>query len=339
MMITYDESGKGIFEETRHVRIIFFSGTGGTKRIAAAFENELKGRGLDVSVINLGKSRQEEMDQSRQEKIDQSRQGKKDWQEEQYRDRAEGRAEDRAEGRADLNILIYPVYAMDAPKPVSDWIESLDSSVPAGKIAVISVSGGGEMWPNKGCRNGCCKALESKGFQVIYDCMMCMPANVLVSYSDDLAMHLIRVIPEKVSRITGELLKGKIHRTRFRKGIVLNWISRTERENAGKFAQRFLISNDCTSCGWCVRNCPVSNIEITKGASKPHFLDRCVICTRCVYGCPAHAIKTKSSVTLKTGFDLDAVEQRMKDVELQPFEKFCKGWLYKGVKDYLLDRY
>jgi ferredoxin len=89
--------------------------------------------------------------------------------------------------------------------------------------------------------------LESKGFQVVYDRMMCMPANIF-------------------------------------KGTFL-------REHSGKFAQGFRITGACTGYGWCERNCPLSNIKIPEETSKPVFLNNCVICTRCVYGCPARAIR------------------------------------------------
>lgn len=299
------------FNEIKSARIIYFSGTGGTRRIVDAFEKELTARGLDAAVRNLGASLQEK--KSAPEALE--------------------------SGRVDLSILIYPVYALDAPKPIYDWIESVSSAEAGEKIVVLSVSGGGEMWPNKGCRNNCCKALEDRGFQVVYDRMLCMPANVLVEYNDHLAIRLIRIIPERVAQITDEFLAGKVRRTHFRKGPVLDWISRTERKNSCKFAEKFQISEDCTSCGWCVRNCPMSNIEIPEGASLPQFLNRCVICTRCVYGCPAHAIKVNGSMTLKSGFDLEAVERRMEGVEPEPLEKCCKGWIYMGVKDYLLNKY
>jgi len=126
--------------------------------------------------------------------------------------------EEQEAWKTDLNILVYPVYAMDAPKPVYDWIESVRGGDAGEKIAVFSVSGGGEMWPNKGCRVNCIKALEKRGFQVVYDRMMCMPANVLMEMNDHAVMWLIRAIPKKVSAIVDELLAGKTHRTHFRKG-------------------------------------------------------------------------------------------------------------------------
>jgi len=297
-------------KEVNRVRLIYFSGTGGTKKIAEAFEKELKSRGLDVMVKNLGESIQEKKDAHPEQEI-------KD---------------------IDLNILVFPVYALDTPKPVYDWIGSITGHEAGSTAAVISVSGGGEAWPNTGCRNGCCKALEERGFRVVYDRMMCMPANVLAGMNDHAAMWFIKVIPQKVARIVDELLEGKVRRTYYKKGFIRNWLSRSERENSGKFAQRFEITDDCISCGWCALNCPMSNIEIPEHSSKPIFSDRCVICTRCIYGCPAQAIKAKGPLALKKGFDLAAVERRMKDVELEPVKKCCKGLIFKGVRDYLLDK-
>jgi ferredoxin len=166
-----------------------------------------------------------------------------------------------------------------------------------------------------------------------------MPANVLALMSDHAIMWLIRVIPQKVSRIVGELMDGKVRRTNYSKGIVMNWVSRSERENASKLAKGFTVTDDCTSCGWCVRNCPTRNIEIPAPAGKPIFADSCVFCTRCFIGCHSNAIKSKGPFQLKHSLDLDAVERRMVGVELEPVEKCCKGWVFKGVRDYLLDKY
>lgn len=302
------------------VQLVFFSGTGGTKRIALAFEKELKERGIRTIVKNLAASLQEQEDARIRQ--------------------AEGVLETDSENQlsktSDLTILIYPVYALDAPRPVYDWIDSMNETDAGGRIVVLSVSGGGEMWPNKGCRNHCCKALEKKGFQVVYDRMLVMPANVLLKYSDDVMMHLIRVIPEKVSAITDDLEAGKNRHTHFRKGPVLNWISKTERENSSKFAQGFTISDDCTGCGWCVRNCPMHNIEISKQSAKPNFSDHCILCTRCIYGCPFHAIKTNVRIIFQSGFNLDDVERRMAGEDLKPVKECCKGWYNKGIRDYLL---
>ncbi len=290
------------------VQLVFFSGTGGTKRIADSFEQEMIKRNFEVEVKNLGNPRRNDMfSESDSQKID-------------------------------FYILIFPVYAFDVPKPVYNWIRSINNQGKGKKIAVISVSGGGEVWPNTGCRNDCCRELEDKGFCVVYDRMMCMPANMAVKVNDHLAMWLINVIPEKVNDILDDLLSNQIRRTNYRKSLMGKYLTNLENKNAKKFAQELIITDDCKNCGWCIKNCPMENIVKTAQASKPQFLDRCIICLRCVYGCPFRAIQSKRSVIFKSGFDLDAVEKRMEGVELMPVEKCCKGLMLIGVKKYLINK-
>jgi ferredoxin/flavodoxin len=291
------------------VEVVYFSGTGGTKRIADAYEKDLNQRNKIVTVKNLGAGE------------------------------VDGSTEDRIDGKTDLILLLFPVYAFDAPKPVYHWIESLDDSVAGKKVAVISVSGGGEVWPNTGCRNNCCKKLEGKGLEIVYDNMMCMPANMMAEVSDHLAMRLIRIIPEKVEQSLNDILTGRIKRTHFHKSPLRNFLTKMENENAGRFAQGLTVSQECTGCGWCAKNCPMENITIEKQTGKPLFSSRCTICMRCIYGCPNHALNSRSSMVFKKGFDLDAVEKRMEGVELDPVEKCCKGIMFLGVKDYLRNKY
>lgn len=295
----------GQMNEIKNVQIVYFSGTGGTKRIADSFEKELTKREVKVEVRNLGS-----------------------------KDMAEPASEKLSDG-IDLCILLYPVYAFDAPKPVYHWIEGIGKQDGEKRIAVISVSGGGEVWPNTGCRNNCCSKLEEKGFKIVHDAMMCMPANILTEVSDHLAMRLIRIIPEKVGRILDDILANKIVRTHFHKSALRNFITNLEDKNTNKFAQGLIITEACKGCGWCAKNCPMANIVMDESSSKPKFLESCTVCMRCIYGCPFHAIQAKSSVVFKNGFDLEAVEKRMEGVELEPIEKCCKGIMFKGVKDYL----
>ena len=303
-----DESG------TNRVQVVFFSGTGGTKRVAESFEKELLKRNLEVEVKNLGDPYQNNApSESEQNKIDPT--------------------------KTDLYILVFPVYAFDAPRLIYHWIESLGEQEEGKRIAVISVSGGGEVWPNTGCRNNCCKKLEEKGLKVIYDNMMCMPANMLAEINDHLVMHLINVIPQKVNKALDDILGNNIKRTRFRKSALRKYLTNLENKNANKFTESLSITDECKGCGWCVKNCPMGNIIMSQQTQKPQFLNQCTICLRCIYGCPFHAIQSKSSVIFKKGFNLDAVEKRMEGVELDPVEKSCKGLMFMGVKDYLKNKY
>lgn len=286
------------------VKIVFFSGTGGVKRIAEAFQQELLFRGLGVSLKNLD-----------------------------YSLLNKSQVDDSITS-VDLVILIFPVHAFDAPDPIYKWIQHMHME--STKVAVISVSGGGEVWPNTGCRNNCCKALEQKGFDIVYDRMMCMPSNWVSCINDHFAMWLIRVIPKKVNSILDDLLTGKTRRTKFKLGLLRSYITKMEKKNTNLFAHKLVIDSTCTGCGLCAGHCPVNNIEMKD--RKPVFNDRCIMCFRCIYECPSCAIKSNNFMVLKNGYSLSEVEKRMQGVELEPIEKCCKGFLWSGVKNYLLDK-
>lgn len=291
----------------KRILIVYFSGTGGTRLAAESFEAALKGRGCEVLLHSLD--------------IREFRQN---------RERYAGIAE-----QLDQILLIYAVHAMDAPEPVYRWI----ASMPEGKglkTAVISVSGGGEVWPNTSCRVAVIKALERKGYPVTYEAMLVMPSNWITQGNDHVVMHVLNKLPETAARISDELLSGKTRRSRFRLSTrILMPLSRLEKGQTAVFGRNLEAGSACSGCGWCMESCPMGNIHLEEG--RPVFGDGCIICLRCVYGCPSKAIKAKkwSFVVVKTGFDLEAVRSRMKGVTLEPIYKCCKGPLWAGVKKYL----
>ena len=291
------------------VNIIYFSGTGGTEKYAEGFRSEFGNRGVTVFVNNLGEG---------------------------YEKKRLGTVIDLPS--SDLNILLFPVYVFDAPKLIYDWIESIAPEQIGDKIAVLSVSGGGDMIANVSCRKSCCDILESKGFNVFYDRMLVMPANVFIKYSDDLIMHLVNAIPGKVNEIVNHLMEGKVSRTSFRKGIFSKLLFKIAQKNFSGFAKSYKVTDECNLCGWCVDNCPKNNILANDTLGKVVFKDDCAVCLRCIYGCPMKAITLKGIFVLKSGYDLNDVINRMKDVDLIPVEECCKGYVYNGVKKFLLNK-
>ena len=286
------------------ILIVYFSGTGGTERIANAFETELKYRGCTVTKINLDKSKPKQEDHI-----------------------------STPSRNKELLILLYPVYAADVPPIIYDWIEGIRGDNM--KTAVISVSGGGEAWPNTGCRNKCCRTLEEHGFNVVYEKMMVMPANCITPTKDQLAMWLIKAIPEKVGKILDNLLEGKVRRTKFTFGPVKRYLGYSAKSGYHKFAKNLEITTGCTGCGICSINCPTGNINMVD--NNPAFGNSCIMCLRCIYNCPQKAIKTELSIVFKTGFSLARIENEMDGKELEPVEKLAKGLVWIGLRKYLLD--
>jgi ferredoxin len=293
---------------SQKILMVYFSGTGGTERIANAFESELIKRNRTVIKVNLDRSKVHQQNQSNQY----NGEIPKDF---------------------DMLLLIYPVYAFDVPPIVNEWI--CQSRADHIKAAVISVSGGGEAWPNTGCRNNCCKTLEEHGFDVFYEKMMVMPANCITPTKDQLSMWLLKAVPEKVNKVLDSLLQGKIRRTHFSIGPVKKYIAKSAKLNYHKFAEELKISERCNGCGLCSRSCPVGNI--TMKDEKPEYGSSCIMCLRCIYGCPQSAIKTKERIVFQNGFSIKKVEEAQEGKELAPVEELAKGWVWIGVRKYLLD--
>lgn len=283
------------------VKIAYFSGTGSTARVADAFENELNRRGLSVikSEIRGGNLNSDE--------------------------------------KEDLLILLFAVHAFNAPRVVYQWIASLSSEkqIP---VAVISVSGGGEISPNTACRLSSIHRLEKKNYRVVYEKMIVMPSNWVMKTDDGLAIRLLRVLPFKVERIVDDLLQGVVRRTRPKLiDRVFSRIGEMEKTGARFFGRDLRANANCNSCGWCAKNCPVNNITMLE--NKPAFGDNCILCLKCIYGCPKQAIRagTLKFIVLKEGYDLNALEKRMQGIKLAPVDNLTKGYLWKGVKKYLLE--
>ena len=287
--------------------IIYFSGTGGVRKIAAELEENLLSKSHTVYVCELDHAH----------------------------NALDYKTADTRLAKSSLLFLLYPIHAFDAPDLVYEWIDN--TAVSDKKVAVLSVSGGGEPWPNTGCRVNCNNALEKKGFAVVYEKMMVMPSNWVFEVNGDLAMWLIQSIPEKIENIVTAVLSGKVRRTPVKKKAAFqSLLTRLEKKNAHRFGKSLVITHACTSCGWCADNCPTGNIAMQNDS--PLFLEKCVMCFRCIYGCPSHAITSDNFMVLKNGYSLDNVEKQMKGKQLVPVEKCSKGILWKGVANYLLDK-
>ena len=280
--------------------IVYFSGTGGTARSAGLLAEKLRGFDHIVTVreIHVGNTSDDLY-------------------------------------RADLLVLMYPVYASNAPEPAIRFLNSLPSGAyPA--AAVISVSAGGEMTPNKACRRHAVRLLEKKGAKVQYEAMLVMPCNLLYETPEKLASYLLRILPEAIGRIARELSAGIVKRMKpgpF--NTFASFISRPEGIGARWFGRHIKAGDGCTGCARCAESCPVGNISMHCG--RPVFANKCVLCTRCLYGCPAGALRpgVLKSILLKNGYDLSDYEKNSRSVDFASAYPLTKGLLWIGARKYL----
>ncbi len=287
----------------RVFHIVYFSGTGGTKLSAHTLSDELLKKGVNARCSEIFRDDVPEI--LPEEEI----------------------------------ILMYPVYAADAPIPVYEWIASLKKKE-AGKAAIISVSGGGEISPNTACRVKSIKRLKKKGYKVENDYMLCMPSNFIEPTDNETAVKLIQVLPKKCALIAEELVENKKNT---KKPILIDKILRplfsAEKFGSKFFGKMLKADEKCNSCGLCALKCPCGNIEMIDGI--PKFGWKCVICMRCVYSCPQTAIKSRMPILkkaiFKQGFDLEIIQGQAENQPNQFNDDSPKGALWKGIRIYLED--
>ncbi len=257
-------------------------------------------------------------------------------------------------------VLLYPVHATDAPLPVYHFLTQLRHILPdlsSTKVAVVSVSAGGDMWPNTSCRDRVKERLERLGGQVVHESMMVMPSNWLVETNVQASLWLMRSLPKAVDQVCQNLMASESSldqvahgqelasnvgkdtdyetiEAKHKKAKKQPWLARQEKHNARRFGKQLKTNDQCTSCGWCERSCPALNIQLDP-EGKPVFHDRCMQCMRCVYGCPEQAIVSRSKQVLKNGYDLAALEQWGQNVTLVSIDACTKGAIWKGVRAYL----
>jgi len=292
-MVTYGDANK--------VKIVFFSGTGGTARVADIFHKSLEAKGKIVVKHELN---------SRNKIVN---------------------------DLEDLLIIIFAVHACNAPEPVYEYIDSIPK-VDNKLAVVISVSGGGEITPNTACRLHCIKRLEKKGFNVIYEKMLIMPSNWIVPTINDLSVRLLEVLPNKIEKIINDLSSGVILRTKPNLlNKFLSYIGEFEKIGARHFGKKIKAKQNCNGCGWCEKACPRANITLVNGA--PTFNNNCLLCLKCIYGCPQGALEpgVGKFIVIKQGYNLNVIEKNTSEDKLDSVESLAKGYLWKGVKEYLLN--
>ncbi|HNX57642.1 MAG TPA: EFR1 family ferrodoxin [Spirochaetota bacterium] len=235
----------------------------------------------------------------------------------------------------DFLIIAYPVYAMNAPEIVYRWADSLPD-VKGIEAAVISVSGGGEVFPNRACRSRLIRKLTRKGYSVRYENMIVMPANYIKGVDIHVAAKLLEVLPIKTLGIVEAILGGTVRRDKPPLAeLILSRIALAEQFGAHRFGKGIRVDNRCTGCSACISNCPAGNITLAD--SRPVFSGKCQLCMNCIYGCPVHALTPgrMKSLVLKEGYSIKKAAELLPLSDDIDISDRIKGLAWVGVRKYL----
>lgn len=241
------------------VLLVYFSGTGNTRKIANEYRAALEAHGAAVDVFELPLSGETEL----------------------------------APSEYDCIGIGYPIHGFNAPKIVLDFCKTLpkrDKTQPPMHAFVFKTSGEPVRMSDVSSLK-LRKILKSRGYAVMQEYQYVMPYNIIFRHSDAAAYKMWETAKPLVRADVDEILQGKSHLPRkvFMGGAIAG-ILRVEHPGAKLIGRGFKTTKACSDCGLCVKNCPAANIKRNK-KGKIVFGGNCMICMRCVFCCPHDAIK------------------------------------------------
>lgn len=170
--------------------------------------------------------------------------------------------------------------------------------------------------------------------------MLIMPSNFAFATKEFLALMLLKIMPEKVQQIVSDITSNVQIRTKpFLLDLIISKLGEIETPAARIFGKHIQVSDKCSGCGWCCTHCPSGNIIMR--SDKPHFQNKCHLCLKCIYGCPKQALSPGLGkfIIIKNGYDLTKMQNKISLIPQNvTIEEQAKGYLWKGVRLYLLEK-
>lgn len=241
------------------VLILYFSGTGNTKRVAEEMKAALLQRGLTIETHSI------------EEKTDITK------------------------IPYDFLIIGFPKYY---EYPVLNILRYLKQELPEREKPIPSMAFCTQAGPLQTDFSAVEKILRSKNHRLNVEASFPYANNMMIFQSFQLTEHTKLLenqenIKKQIGPLCDSLLSGKTskeHTKTWQKPLIhLVAVSCTKLMPA--FAMRFSADESCTHCGLCAKQCPVQNISMVQG--NPVFQKHCLFCMRCINSCPVNAIRYK----------------------------------------------
>ena len=287
---------KNYFDDIKKISVVYFSGTGGTEKVALQLVEQLENIDIEVNLACIGRDFNIVIE--------------------------------------DMLILLVPVHAFDVPYPVYSFIKEL--SMQNKPAVVISVSGGGEVSPNLACRHKVIKKLSKKGFDVVYENMIIMPSNIAIKTPDAIIIKLLEILPFKMTRIVDDLKNNVVRRRKPPiSNLILAVVGNFEKVGARLFGKMLRSNKKCTSCGWCSHNCPTNNITMKDGKPKFGYnCSLCMKCMYGCPNNAIAPVIGKFAI-IKGGYKLNDYDNNMIMFDEDEYNKAIESKLWKDIKRYV----
>ena len=203
----------------------------------------------------------------------------------------------------DRLIFVVPTYAWRIPRVVREWI--LKTNFKGSKNTWFVMTCGSEIGNAEKYNKQLC---NKKGFIYMGSAEVVMPENYIAMFNSPNNKEIETIFfraDKKIKRLADILLNNKQFpaprnnlQDKFMSGPV-NMLFYPMFVSA----KGFYADDKCTTCGKCVKVCPLNNIEIENG--KPVWNKDCTHCMACISYCPTNAIEYGKKTVGKQRYKCD----------------------------------
>jgi ferredoxin len=193
---------------------------------------------------------------------------------------------------ADRVGIIAPVYFSGLPSIVAEFGRRLDLSKVPYSFTVMTLGGSGGSAAlyqlDQILEEGPGRKGPDAGFTVR------MPGNYIMMYGAANENRITRILAESNRRIEeiASMVESGVRKrpsTPLFGSLVHRMVYPRFIAGVHHADRKFTVDERCTSCGTCVKVCPVENVQLLEG--RPVWLHHCEQCMACIQFCPTAAIQ------------------------------------------------
>ncbi len=241
-------------EFMKNCLLIYYTGTGNTKKMVLEYEKIFKEYDIKTDLFEIKKNHQEVPDVN----------------------------------KYDYLGIAYPVHAFNSPRPVEVFIRELE--IVKDKPYFILLTSGEPLSLNYASSLKVEGIMKKKGYYLTNEYLYCMPYNIMFRHSENSAYRMFCTAQKMASIDAKEIMDGVNHHLKKSLfSIIVRTLFRIEQPGMHLNGRLFKIDEKkCIHCLKCIRDCPEENIGYD--GNKFHFGNNCDMCAKCAFLCPENAI-------------------------------------------------
>lgn len=187
--------------------------------------------------------------------------------------------------------IVFPLYCLNPPKMVYEFLSRAKFQTDyLFAIANYGNLAGASMQELQ-------KTVKSYGYQFDYINTLLRADNFDVI--KDISLLPKKQTKKKLKQIVTDVFSCKRYIPKAtQKDIELSkmYVPLTEQLDQGESAKAFIVNENCSHCGICIKICSADNISLIEQAASHN---RCESCYACIYACPQNAIHLQNEKSRK----------------------------------------